>query len=197
LLSPTEQLAVLRGLRSGDRNAWTALYEGYSEEVWRYAARLLGANEAAVADVVQETFLAAARSAGKFDSERGTLWPWLTGIVHHQAAAYWRGVQRTARLRRLAESGASDVLRLFNRGEPPDAIWERQELADLVRLVLTELPGDYAALLTGKYLDDQTLEELAAQWGGSTEAIKSKLARARREFRSRFERLSRAPTPQT
>jgi RNA polymerase sigma-70 factor (ECF subfamily) len=197
LLSETEQLAVLRGLRNGDRDAWTALYEAYSEEVWRYAARLLGADQAAVADVVQESFLAAARSARNFDPDRGTLWAWLTGIVHHQAAAYWRAAHRAARLPHLAELGAPELVRLFDNSEPADANGERRELADLVRRVLAELPADYAALLTGKYLDDQSLEALAAQWGGSAEAIKSKLARARREFRSKFERLTREPLPQT
>jgi RNA polymerase sigma-70 factor (ECF subfamily) len=195
LLSPSEQRAVTRGLRGGDRNAWAALYDSYSEEVWRYAARLVGADEAAVADVVQETFLAAARSAGAFDENRGSLWGWLTGIVHHQAAAYWRAANRAHRVRALAESGAAEIRRLLDESEPLDIAWERRELGDLVRLVLTELTTEYAALLSGKYLDERTLEDLADAWGCSVEAIKSKLARARREFRAKFERFSREPTP--
>jgi RNA polymerase sigma-70 factor (ECF subfamily) len=195
LLSPDEQLAVIRGLRGGDRTAWATLYHGYSEEVWRYAARLVGGNAAAVADVVQETFLAAAHSAANYDETRGPLWSWLAGIVHHQAAAYWRVESRAARVRALAETGAVELRHLLEGPEPIDAAWERRELADLVRLVLAELTAEYAAILTGKYLDEQTLEELAVVWGCTAEAMKSKLARARREFRAKFERLSREPTP--
>jgi RNA polymerase sigma-70 factor (ECF subfamily) len=195
LLSPSEQRVVIRGLRGGDRNAWASLYQNYSEEVWRYAARLVGADEAAVADVVQETFMAAARSAAGFDEDRGSLWGWLTGIVHHQAAAHWRAASRAQRVRALAESGGPEIRRLLGETEPLDVAWERRELGDLVRLVLTEMTAEYAALLAGKYLQERTLEDLADAWGCSAEAIKSKLARARREFRAKFERLSREPTP--
>ncbi|HND55545.1 MAG TPA: hypothetical protein PLV92_24190, partial [Pirellulaceae bacterium] len=45
-----------------------------------------------------------------------------------------------------------------------------------------------AALLTAKYLDDRSLEQLVGLFGGTVEALKSKLARARREFREAFER---------
>jgi predicted DNA-binding protein YlxM (UPF0122 family) len=58
---------------------------------------------------------------------------------------------------------------------------------------LSQLSADYATLLTSKYMDDLSLEELAQQFGGPTasvEAIKSKLARARREFRAKFEQFS-------
>jgi RNA polymerase sigma-70 factor (ECF subfamily) len=69
------------------------------------------------------------------------------------------------------------------------------DLADVVRGVLAELSVDYAALLTAKYLDDRTLVDLAREWGLTVEATKSKLARARREFRAKFEFLINQPTP--
>ena len=61
-----------------------------------------------------------------------------------------------------------------------------RELADLIRGVLSELSTEFAALLTAKYLDDRSLEEMSQQFGSSVDAIKSKLARARREFRLKF-----------
>jgi RNA polymerase sigma-70 factor (ECF subfamily) len=195
LLDEREQLAVIRGLRDGSREAWTALYDGYCAEVWRYVGRLLGAHAADVADVVQETFIAAARSARHFDTGRGTLWSWLAGIAHHQASAYWRRVEQAARLRALAEVGAVVLRQWLEGSESPDGLCERGELIDLVRRVLSELSADYAALLTAKYLDERSLDDLARQFGSSAEAIKSKLARARREFRTKFELLTRETTP--
>jgi RNA polymerase sigma-70 factor (ECF subfamily) len=188
-----DQLALIRGLREGQPNAWTALYDRYSADVWRYVARLVGPDGAAVADVVQEAFLAAARSARQFDPARGGVWGWLAGIAHHQVKAHWRQASRAARVKALAESGALEVLRWLDSA---DDAWQRQELADLVRSVLAELPADYAALLAAKYMDDATLEELASQTGASVEATKSKLARARREFRAKFEVMSREPSVQ-
>jgi RNA polymerase sigma-70 factor, ECF subfamily len=191
LLDPHDQLAVARGLRAGSREAWTRLYDAYSVDIWRYVARLLGP-DAAVADVVQETLLEAARSAGRFDSSRGTLWNWLAGIAHHRVALHWRSASRRANLRKLAEAHATDLRALFD-DQAPDAALEQRELAALVRGVLAELPSDYAGLLVAKYNDDRSLAELAADDDSTSDAIKSKLARARREFRAVFERLTNQP----
>lgn len=191
LPSDHDEQAVFRNLRSGDRDAWTALYDRYSEDVWRYVARLIGPDAAAVADVVQEVFLAAAKGAQRFDPDRGTPWAWLAGIAHHQTAAWWRQRGRAARLHVLLESGQADVRRLLDGAGPVDELLQRRELVDLVRFVLAELPPDYAVLLAAKYQDERSLEDLAKQQGGTTESVKSKLARARREFKSKFERLSR------
>ena len=195
MLSQSDQPAVARCLRQDDRAAWTSLYDTYCEDVWRYAARLIGSDEAAVADVVQEVFLGAAQSATAFDPSRGTLWVWLSGIVHHRVAAYWRERNRLRRLREALEAAGQEVPS-SSAGEPSvEQLLERQETADLVRYVLTQVSADYAALLTGKYLDDCSLEVLAQRLGASPEAVKSKLARARQEFRSCFERCSRQLRP--
>ena len=65
---------IISGLRCGDQTAWTNLYDSYSVRIWRYVAKLVGPNVAAVADIVQETMLAAAQAAQSFDDTRGTLW---------------------------------------------------------------------------------------------------------------------------
>jgi RNA polymerase sigma-70 factor (ECF subfamily) len=197
LLEEQEQLAVAGGLRSGCRESWARLYDAYSVDVWRYVARLVGADAAAVADVVQETFIEAARSAMSFDSTRGTLWTWLVGITHHRVASHWRQAARTARLRKLVELRADEVKHWLDAGETVSQPWKQQELAEfaeLVRATLAELPAEYASLLTVKYVDERELADLSEQTGSSIDAVKSKLARARREFRTRFERLSREPT---
>ncbi|HEY2882444.1 MAG TPA: sigma-70 family RNA polymerase sigma factor [Pirellulales bacterium] len=190
MLDEPTQLAVIRGLQRGSRDAWTALYDNYSVAVWQYAGRLLGPHTAAVADVVQETFLEAAASARNFDSDRGTIWSWLTGIVHHRVSAHWRQTNRTARLRQLAPNVCLEAQNALNDGQTIETAAQQRELAEFVRCVLAQLPAEYAALLTAKYLDDASLQELSLQWNSSVEAIKSKLARARREFRGSFAKLS-------
>jgi RNA polymerase sigma-70 factor (ECF subfamily) len=190
LLDEHAQHTVIGGLQQGSRDAWATLYENYSVDVWRYAARLLGPDAAAVADVVQESFLEAAASARKFDPTRGSIWSWLTGIVHHRVSAHWRQSARMSRLRQVAASVWPDAQNPQNNGQQGETAIRQREVADSVRVVLSRLPAEYAALLTAKYLDDRSLLELAGEWSSSVEAIKSKLARARREFRTTFERLA-------
>ena len=58
-----QEQEVARGLRQGDVDAWRTLYEAYAGPLWQAIARRMGSD---VADVVQETFLAAARSAPRY-----------------------------------------------------------------------------------------------------------------------------------
>jgi RNA polymerase sigma-70 factor (ECF subfamily) len=191
--------AVAQGLRRGDVDAWRALYEAYAAQVWRAVARLLGPDSTDVADVVQETFLAAARSAAAYDPERGSLWMWLWGIARNRVALHYRQQGRRERLQRAIDWLASchgTVIRSL-RGEertlPEDAL-ASAELATLVRLTLAELPEDYGMLLSAKYLDGVAVEDLARQLRSTESAVRSKLARARQAFREAFEK--HAPVPE-
>lgn len=183
------------GLQNGDREAWTLLYQHNSERVWRYVARLVGSDRSAVADIVQETFVAAARSARSYDAGRGPLAQWLLGIAHHHVAQYWKAAARHSALPRLVQarlvlaSGPGEAGPA--EADDPARLLEQSESAELVRRVLSELPAEAALVLCGKYLDDLSVEELVARYGGTVESVRSRLARARREFRERYERLAR------
>jgi RNA polymerase sigma-70 factor (ECF subfamily) len=188
LLDAEQQLAVAEGLRGGRAEAWAALYDAHAEDVWRYAARLLGGDRESVADVVQETFLAAARSARTFDAARGTLRSWLLGIVHTQTLQHFRrrgraGRDRDALSRERREGDAVD----------PAAELLRREQAEHVRYTLAEMPADYAWLLVAKYVDDQPIAAMSAELAMGAEAVRSKLARARRLFRTAMSRERVAP----
>jgi RNA polymerase sigma-70 factor (ECF subfamily) len=190
---------VARRLRDGKPEAWHTLYEAYAERVWRSVARLMGPVPADVADVVQETFLAAARSAATYDSTKGSLWLWLWGIARRQVALSYRKQARHDRLKSANAWLAVSNGRLRHwlaegTGETPGDTLEAAELATLVRSTLTELPDDYEWLLTARYLDDISVEELAGQERSTASAIRSKLARARAAFRQAFGKyLSFAP----
>jgi RNA polymerase sigma-70 factor, ECF subfamily len=174
-----DEQAVIRGLRDGRRDAWDALYAQFSCRVWGFVARLTGADIHTVAEIVQESFLAAATSARNFDEARGTLWNWLSGIAHRQSQAYWRRAERNGCERTFSAEPAA-------RTDDPQTQMQQQETAGLVRTILSELPSEYAALLVGKYLDDRSVEELCHEFGGTTDAIRSRLARARMDFRTKF-----------
>lgn len=96
------ELDLAQGLAGGDPVAWQSLYDEHAPAVWRFVARLLGPQRSEIADVVQETFLAAARGAKQFDPARGSLWLWLCGIARRQVALYYRKQGRTDRLKQAA-----------------------------------------------------------------------------------------------
>ena len=190
MLDEQQELLIARGLREGKNSAWQWLYDAYAERVWRGVARLLGPHSTDVADVVQETMMAAARSAATFNPARGSLWPWLWGIAHNHLALHLRKQERRTRLTQAsAWLGASNgqLLHWLEGKEPsPPAALAAAELGTLVRATLTALPADYALLLTARYLEGETVALIAQREHSSETAVRSKLARARTAFREAF-----------
>jgi RNA polymerase sigma-70 factor, ECF subfamily len=198
MLEEQQERLIAQGLREGKTAAWQALYDAYAERVWRGVARLLGPQSTDVADVVQETMMAAARSAATFDPARGSLWPWLWGLARNHVALHLRKQERRNRLTQasawLAASNGQLMHWLEGKEPSPPAALAAVELATLVRATLTELPADYEMLLTAHYLDGEKVARIAVREHSSETAIRSKLARARQAFRQAFGAHARVTT---
>jgi RNA polymerase sigma-70 factor (ECF subfamily) len=175
---------------SGKVAAWCALYDEHAESVWRLVARLIGPTRAEVADIVQETFLAAARSFDQFDKSRGTPRAWLCGIARRQTAIHFRRQQRQQRLLtgegRPADERERIVDWLERRQETPPDVLTRAETVDAVRVALVSLTDPHAAVLIARYFDGVDVEQIARDEDCGTSAIRSRLARARQAFRRAF-----------
>ena len=63
---------------------------------------------------------------------------------------------------------------------------ERRDQAERVAQTLTELPERYEAVLRAKYLDQQSVADIAAAWSETPKSIESLLTRARQAFRGAF-----------
>jgi RNA polymerase sigma-70 factor, ECF subfamily len=185
----THSLAEPEPVVDSRHDDWRTLYEKYSVDVWRYVANIIGSDADAVGDAVQETFMAAARAFDQFDPARGTARAWLIGIAHREVAKHWRRVARN----RVDSSGPP--VEETSTADSVTLRLEQEETVELVCCVLSELPADSAALLTGKYCEECTVAELVEQFGGTVESVRSKLARARREFKTKYERASGGVVP--
>jgi RNA polymerase sigma-70 factor (ECF subfamily) len=187
---------LAEGLGGGNPDAWRRLYDAYAEPVWRVVARLMGPTSADVADVVQETFLAAARSAKTYDPERGELWLWICGIARRHVALHYRKHERHARLQEARDrlglsAGNGEAARwLEDRQAAPPEVLASAEMATLVRAALNSLSEDHGSILAARYLEDVSVEQIAHAEKCSSTAIRSRLARARQAFREKFARLA-------
>ena len=188
----TEQ-EIAKGLREGRRQAWLQLYDAYAESVWRNVSQLLGSDSATVADVVQETFLAAARSARNFNPRCGSLWIWLWTIARRRVALRYRRQKPMISLSQAQQWWTSLDGAKFDwidaKADIPPDILQTRELAALVRCALSELPPEYQALLLAKYVDSRSTSQIAERMKCSDVAIRSKLARARKAFRKTFRKI--------
>jgi RNA polymerase sigma-70 factor (ECF subfamily) len=97
---PVEERELLRRAGKRDENAVRVLYREHVGRVHRCVSRVLGANDADVEDVVQQTFLAAIDGADRFDG-RSSVGTWLVGIATRRALDQARDRWRRARWRKV------------------------------------------------------------------------------------------------
>ena len=72
----------------------------------------------------------------------------------------------------------------------PEELLERKEIAELVRMALSNLPLRYQMALRRHYFEEFSLHEIAALEGINEGAVKALLHRARLAFRTAFETIS-------
>src|SRR5215475_5567764 len=82
-----EQLPVSQA-RAGDAAAWNALFRRYQLPLYVYVFELV-CDEQTSLDLVQETFISAARHIGGL-REDGKFGSWLFGIAHQKCIQRWR-----------------------------------------------------------------------------------------------------------
>ena len=165
-----------RAVLAGDEAAWQALYDAAFEPLLAYALWRCGQRRDLAEEVVQETWLVAVRRIREFDPERGSFLAWLRGIAANVLRAQLRRMRRPA----------CPALDLDGVPAPSTAEIEQREQADAIARALAELPEHYEAVLRAKYLDRQSVEQIAAAWNETPKAIESLLTRARQAFRKAY-----------
>ncbi len=187
------------GLQRGDSRAWELLYERCAPDIWQHVTRLIGNNSQDVADVVQDTFLAAAKSAGSYRKSSGSLKAWLYGIARRQVALHYRKAGQNQRLkdslRWFRSNGGSLQRWLMGQESQINGLLEAQELTVLVQRALCDLPANYRSCLLAKYVDDLPAQQIAQEMGSSPAAVDSLMARARAAFRKNFAKLTGHAAP--
>jgi DNA-directed RNA polymerase specialized sigma24 family protein len=89
-MNSTTQQKIAEGLRVGDHGARLQLYQAYANHIRRRVSLLIGGDTLEVADIVQETFLAANRMSVQYNIQRESLWAWLWGIARRQMVMHDR-----------------------------------------------------------------------------------------------------------
>jgi RNA polymerase sigma-70 factor (ECF subfamily) len=179
MMLPSERVrqeeALRGGVLAGDAAAWRRLYDHAYAELWAYVIwRCAGLRDLAE-EVTQETWLIAVRRIRDFDPQQGGFRSWLRGIAAHVL------------LNQLRSRRRQPVQSLPELAEPARDVVGQREQGELIARALAELPERSEAVLRAKYLDQMSVEEIAADWGQTTKAIESLLTRARQAFRTAYE----------
>jgi RNA polymerase sigma-70 factor (ECF subfamily) len=170
-----------RGLREavlgGDEQAWRLWYDELCADLSAYVLWRCGGLRDRADEVVQETWLTAVRRLSSFDPAAGSFAGWLRGIAVNLLRNHFR--------RDCRRQGRHEPCPRL--ADPADAAALRREQAEAVARALSALPEHYEAVLRAKYLDGQSMADIALARGESVKAVESLLTRAREAFRSTYE----------
>jgi RNA polymerase sigma-70 factor, ECF subfamily len=183
-VEPTDE-ELVRGAQAGDADAFAGLVRRYAAGLTRLASSML-ATEADAEDVVQETFIGALRRIPSFEG-RSSVKTWLTRILLNRVAKLYRSkrVRRAASIdAMLAEGGQPARTDMsLSVGSASSAIDSRVD----VRAMLTALTPEHREVLVLRELEGLSYEEIAQVLKVPRGTVESRLHRARRQFKAKFE----------
>jgi RNA polymerase sigma-70 factor, ECF subfamily len=159
--------AVVALVARSDDTALAELYDRFGRVAYGVALRVLR-DEKLAEDAVQEGFLAAWRSAGRFMPERGKASTWILTLVHRRA------VDLVRREDRRRADVLTDDLEPAPTGSAEDDAWLRFE-RERVQVALKQLPDQQREALELAYYGGFSQSELAERLGQPVGTIKSRM----------------------
>lgn len=176
LMDGESEAFAVRAAQDGREWAWQRLFEWHFDAVYRFCVVLARGRYDLAEEVTQQVFVVAAQRIERFDPSRAGFRAWLLGIAKNRHMAFRASEQTKKRHEESSARGRSEVV--------------TQADSDLhVHEALARLPLHYRVVLEAKYLRGLSMKEIAADSGGSIEAVESLLRRARAGFARAYERI--------
>jgi RNA polymerase sigma-70 factor (ECF subfamily) len=196
---PSGDLHLARRLASGEEVAFEAFFDEYFPRLYRFALTRLRGDEDAAEDVVQTTLIKALAKVGTFRGE-AALFSWLCAFCRHEISAWYARSGATVQMSTGDDSPEMrtllDAIAAMSADDPEEE-YQRRELAHRVRTTLDHLPGRYGDALVWKYLEGESVGEIARRLGLGYKAAESHLTRARQAFRDAFALVATQPLQRT
>lgn len=180
-------MKLVKRIVAGNESALKALYERYADPLFAFIYQHLNRSRPDAEDIWQDTFLAALRALPTYRGQ-SRLFTWLCGIARHKIADFMRrqGRSLTVPLSYVPEGKLSVLIASTVLSEEMV-----REQATRIRVIeaLGVLQDDYRSALIARYIDDQSVDEIAQQLDRTYKATESLLSRARAAFQAALIRL--------
>jgi RNA polymerase sigma-70 factor (ECF subfamily) len=171
---------LVEAAQRGDAAALEALLARFEAPIYRFALRMCRDPEDA-REVLQETWLAAARKLGDFrgDAAIGT---WLYAV----ARSFCLKVRHQRGRAGFGEAGDAEAADVPDPAAWPEDVAGDHEIGDALRRAVAELSRPYRDVLVLRDVEGLTAPEVAAALGIGVDAVKSRLHRARVAVRGKI-----------
>jgi len=172
---------LVKDLRRRDPMAVAELYNAYADRIYSLVFNQVGRNREVAQDIVQETFVAALKSAAKFRGH-SKIYTWLCSIANKKVSDFYR---RKKRQTKYQTTKALELDQLGGEALAADS-GDSGEMQEVTRQVLFSLPLHYRQVLILKYVEEMPVLEISQIMGRSPKSIEGLLTRARNELRTKL-----------
>ena len=182
--------ALVARARTGDQDAYTALYEATSRELYRTVRAMVRTEDQAL-DIQQDAYVYAFTHLDQLD-EPAKFRAWLHTIAVNRTRSVLR--KQTALLFSELETEEGSGLPELADESPdnsPELALERKETAELVREILDSLSAGQRLLVGLYYYEQIPLHKIAEDLGVSAGTVKTQLFRSRKKIESAVEQLQK------
>lgn len=174
-MSNTGQVeSLLIRVASGDRSAFTRLYDATSSAIYGLLVSMLR-GAAAAEEVAQEVYVEVWNKAGSFDPERGSGVTWMSLIARSRALDRLRSERSYAGAVDRAGTAMSAAELLGENHSDPEEVASIGERRRLVRSALEAMPEEQRAAIVLAFFGGYSHTEIAAREGIPLGTVKSRI----------------------
>jgi RNA polymerase sigma-70 factor (ECF subfamily) len=185
----SEDVAYIRQVQAGDRDAFRVLVERHSRAVFRVAFRMLN-NEQDAEEIVQETFLKAYKALGSFES-RANFSTWLCRIAINCSLDMISQRKPSQPLSGVNEDGEEFELQVPSTTPSPERHVLSGEVRDRIASAMNELTPVERTAFVLRHFEGRSIEEIGSVLEIKDGAAKNTVFRAVQKLRRALEPLGR------
>ena len=184
--SSDEEIILL--YKNGEEEAFKELINRYTSPIYNFVARLANKNDAS--DIVQETFIKVWKNLNRFDDTKASFKTWIFTIAKNTATDFLR--KKKSLLFTDLEKDTDEDINSFAENIPdedllPDSalqkLQEKEADKKFLNNLLENLHPNYQEVLTLRYQEEMTFEEIGKILNKSLNTVKSQHRRAIIELR--------------
>lgn len=163
-------LALIKSIADGDKDAMQELYVRHNVRVYRFVLCLMRDTSVAE-DIVSDVFLDVWRQADGFEA-KSRVSTWLLAIARYKAIS---------ELRRHADEQLNEraVASIEDPSDDPEIAMQKQGRTAIVRKCLTQLSRAHREVMDLIYYHDRSVDEVAKIIGIPTSTVKTRMFYAR------------------
>lgn len=167
---------LLKRHQEGDSDAFPLIMKAYLKPIYHFAFHFTR-EEGSAEDIVQETFIKAWKHLDRFNAEK-KFKTWIFAIAKNTAYDYLKKKRAIPFSSFEDDDGENPIEAIDDEKLLPDSLFEKKEIAATLAQALEQISPPNRAILTLRYLEDFSLEEISEILDEPYNTIKSRHGRA-------------------